>query len=66
MKHMSNTHKCQENETQNEVWVENEYMPPILTLVGHTKTGSFEHSERINFCPYCGKDLRLGKEDERD
>ena len=61
---MSHTHKCQENETQNEVWVENEYMPPMLTLVGHTETGCFEHSERINFCPYCGKDLRLGKEDK--
>lgn len=54
-------HKCSENTTRNEVWTD----PPMLTLVGHTLTGSFEHNERIFFCPYCGKDLRKG-EDEDD
>ena len=49
-------HKCKKNTTRNEVWSD----PPMLTLVGHTLTGSFEHSERIFFCPYCGKDLRIG------
>jgi len=53
-------HKCKQNITRNEVWND----PPMLTLVGHTLTGSFEHNERINFCPYCGKDLRKGEEDQ--
>lgn len=48
-------HKCRQNITRNEVWND----PPMLTLVGHTLTGSFEHNERILFCPYCGKDLRI-------
>lgn len=54
-------HKCKQNITRNEVWND----PPMLTLVGHTLTGSFEHNERINFCPYCGKDLRKEGRDGR-
>lgn len=60
---MIGEHKCKENITRNEVWPEINYegviTGPWLTLVGHTLTGSFEHSERINFCPYCGADLRI-------
>lgn len=51
-------HKCKENTTRNEVWTASDWIAPTLTLVGSTKTGHFEHNERINFCPYCGKDLR--------
>lgn len=49
-------HKCTENNTRNEVWVYSGYA--ILTLVGSSETGHFEHNERITFCPYCGKDLK--------
>jgi hypothetical protein len=51
-------HECPENTTRNEVRCETDLTQPMLTLVGNTFTGHFEHSERINFCPYCGKDLR--------
>ena len=53
-------HKCRQNITRNEVWTD----PPMLTLLGSTKTGHFEHNERINFCPYCGKDLRRTRNDD--
>ena len=62
-----NQHKCPQNATRNEVWPEIRFFDgdngawfPTLTLVGATPTGRFEHSERINFCPYCGADLRIG------
>ena len=58
---MNSEHKCKQNITRNEVWND----PPMLTLVGHTLTGSFEHNERITFCPYCGKDLRKERNDGR-
>lgn len=57
-------HICAQNTTRNEVYNEfsigNHTWPPLLTLVGKTETGHFEHSERINYCPYCGKDLMMG------
>ena len=56
-------HVCEQNATKNEVWNETCWNPPMLTLVGSTPTGHFEHSERINFCPYCGADLRKGNND---
>jgi hypothetical protein len=55
------SHKCPQNTTRNEVWPETDWCKPMLTLVGDTKTGHFEHSERITFCPYCGADLRREK-----
>lgn len=60
-----NSHKCPQNNTQNEVWPEIRYYEgvttgPWLTLVGSTPTSRFEHNERITFCPYCGADLRIG------
>lgn len=57
-------HRCSQNTTQNEVWAETYWTGPMLTLLGHTLTGHFEHSEKINFCPYCGKDLRKVDEDQ--
>lgn len=48
-------HKCPKNDTRNEVWVYDDYA--ILTLLGNSDTGNFEHNERIRFCPYCGADL---------
>lgn len=56
-------HVCEQNITRNEVSYETEVTSPTLVLVGDTPTTHFEHSARINFCPYCGKDLRK-KEDE--
>lgn len=58
-------HHCPQNKTLNEVWPEAEWCKPMFVLVGDTETGHFEHNEKINFCPYCGMDLRLGKEDGR-
>lgn len=55
----SGEHKCPQNTTRNEVWHETDWIRPTLTLVGSTDTGRFEHNERINFCPYCGADLRI-------
>lgn len=54
-------HVCEQNATRNEVWPETDWCKPMLVLVGGTETGHFEHSERINFCPYCGADLRRDK-----
>ncbi|MBR3226364.1 MAG: hypothetical protein IKF78_13675 [Atopobiaceae bacterium] len=56
-------HRCPQNTTRNEVWPETDWRKPMLVLVGGTPTGHFEHSERINFCPYCGADLRKGNND---
>lgn len=57
-------HVCEQNTTRNEVHKETDITQPTLTLVGHTLTGHFEHNERINFCPYCGKDLRKEVNDD--
>lgn len=51
-------HVCEQNTTRNEVSYETEITRPTITLVGDTTTGHFEHSEKINFCPYCGENLR--------
>lgn len=51
-------HECEQNTTRNEVRYETDITQPMLTLLGDTPTGHFEHNERINFCPYCGTDLR--------
>lgn len=58
---MVNEHRCPQNTTRNEVWVCGDYA--VLTLVGSSETGHFEHNERITFCPYCGSDLRKEKSD---
>ena len=60
-----NEHRCEENGTNNEVWYETDYgdglvRHAVLVLVGSTATAHFEHSEHVNFCPYCGADLRRG------
>lgn len=54
-------HECPRNRTRNEVWYKTEWCQSMLVLVGSTETGRFEHSELINFCPYCGADLRREK-----
>lgn len=59
-----NEHRCRENSTGNEVWYETDYgdglvRHAVLVLLGSTATSHFEHSEHVNFCPYCGADLRL-------
>lgn len=59
---MTNEHRCEQNDTRNEVWVFDGYS--IFTILGDSKTGHFEHNERINFCPYCGKDLRKVEDDQ--
>ena len=49
-------HKCEQNTTRNEVWVFDGYA--VLTIVGDSPTGHFEHNERILCCPYCGRELK--------
>ena len=52
---MMHEHKCKQNKTRNEVWVYDEY--GVLTILGDSATGHFEHNERILRCPYCGEKL---------
>jgi hypothetical protein len=57
-------HICAQNTNNSEIlyetnYFENFYAGPCITFIEATKNGRFEYMERINFCPYCGIDLRI-------
>lgn len=64
-------HICAQNTNNSEIlyetnYFENFYAGPCITFIEATKNGRFEHMERINFCPYCGIDLRVGTKHDND